>query len=833
MANPRDSTNHTFLSRVFGLNSAYPGSVASNPLFADDIEHQYYDNDDDNDNEEDEQEEEDDEDPPRDLYEQHATSQNLDTSSLHSDSDNFSSTDNLDAGYDDEAGAGGVPESLMMEDFLPSPATPTRDTRPHQPTLAENVKIHARNFADRTIPKGITFQLPQRRPPQLSPSPAATPQQQRRPTQSADEQHRFRERTGILTPMERSLWMWANVSNLDKFLMDVYSYYLGNGFYCILLKRLFDTLTIVFVIWLVSFMGNCIDYTTLMHTRVTKFSEVKIPKCYSKMSFLQKMLYLILMALLGLRLRTFIDEYRNLKDIRNFYNLLLGLGDDELQTIGWATIVKKIMVLRDQNTNALISATQHDDLRSKKKLSAHDVANRLMRKENYMVAMFNKKILNSSLSIGGSIFLTKTLEWNLKLCIFDFLFNDMGQLRPSVLNENRRFGLSTELRKRFRMAGMFSIGLSPFLVVYFLLYYFLKFFYDFKTNPALLSAREYSPDARWRLREFNELPHIFKKRLALSTEPASVYVNQFPKEKTTLLLKFVSFVSGSLVTVLVLLTIIDPEQFLNLELTEGHTVLFYISALGAIFTVCKGALPDTNTVFDPEASLRYASQYTHYLPNEWAGKYHTEAVKNEFCKLFNLRIVLVAKELMSFVMLPYLLYFKLPESSERIIDFFREFSVHIEGLGYVCRFAKFEFDRSDKDGLRDEYYSSNDDKMAKSYLYFLETYGNEQPTMEKNRVPSRKNAIQNLGFKSAMKNSMIDTHSGLNQSIYNQRYTPQLQQQSQFLPPSRPGFGDEYINSSFVLGESVAEQEVESEEDDDGGVLGLINQIYKHKQGIR
>lgn len=36
---------------------------------------------------------------------------------------------------------------------------------------------------------------------------------------------------------ERALWRWANVSNLDIFIKDVYAYYLGNGLWCMVLDR--------------------------------------------------------------------------------------------------------------------------------------------------------------------------------------------------------------------------------------------------------------------------------------------------------------------------------------------------------------------------------------------------------------------------------------------------------------------------------------------------------------------------------------------------------------------------------------------------------------------
>lgn len=635
-----------------------------------------------------------------------------------------------------------------------------------------------------------------------------------------------------LNPAERALWTWANITNLDRFLQDVYAYYTGNGLRCILASRICDLLIIVFVVYLSAFMGNCIDYNALLYENATSFDEARIPQCYAEISFGQKALYWILGITFLFRLRNLYWVYLDLKEIKLFYNYLLGVSDKELQTISWPTIVKKIIFLRDQNTNAVISGVPVvDDLKSKKRLNAHDIANRLMRRENYTIALFNRRVLSGPLKLPmlNTFFLTKTLEWNLNLVIFDFLFDDNGQLDKAVLSEHSRLALAENLRSRFKLAGLLSIFLTPLLVVYFLLYFFLRFFYELRTDPGLMSSREFSPHAHWKLREFNELPHIFDKRLKLAVKGSNDYLNQFPKELTNIALKFVSFITGSIVAVLAILTVFGHDNFLNFELTEGRTVLFYMSTLGAIFTICKSSIGDDNVVFEPEASLRYVAQFTHYLPKAWEGKYHTEAVRHEFCNLFNLKVVLVFKELASLILLPYLLYFRLPNSSERIVDFFREFTIHVDGLGYVCSFAMFNFeDNKDKpnsvytgrkEDIKD-YYASNDDKMAKSYMYFMESYGTE-PVKKTTKLksstytPSVKpqplsQGIHRRGASLVSEDSPMEhleeTTAGLSQGTRN------------------------YINglsNSAMLGDSF--EATRTQDDDTGGVLGLLNQIYQHQ----
>jgi autophagy-related protein 9 len=673
-----------------------------------------------------------------------------------------------------------------------------------------------------------------------------------------------------LPSKERALWMWANITNLDIFLNDVYEYYIGNGWHCIALSKTCDLLIIIFVIWLTSFMGNCIDYSILMNENVNKLSQVYDGKCYSKIPFTQKIFYYILLFILVLKIKNTYKELSDLKEIKLFYNYLLNIDDSELQTISWPQIVKKILILKNQNTNAIITDNQND-LKSKVKLNAHDIANRLMRKENYMIAIFNKNILNKALKVPflNFQFLTKTMEWNLKLCIFDYLFNDEGQLKVKVLSQHHRLSLITNLRKRFRIAGLLSIFLTPFLVLYFILYYFLKLFYDFKTNPGLLNARSYSPIAKWKMREYNELPHLFDQRINSSIEHADDFLNQFPKELSNILLKFVSFITGSIVTVLVILTIINHENFLNFELTEGKTVLFYISTLGALFTICKNSILDSNSkyLFNPEISLKKVAQYTHYLPASWDNRYHTPEVKNQFCDLYNLKLYLIFKELCSLLLLPYVLYFSLPQSADKIVDFFRDFTIHVDGIGYVCSFAMFTLEEN-KDHIKPEivndFNDDNDEKMMKSYMYFLESYGGnvvakkekfqKEPKIFKNPTQNliQRNIKQNNGLlKSAILNSRTPGNGGIPQTDKTQLYQDQMEETVAGLPYSLNT--QNYVNdlsNSMMLGESFQmgfnksndyhnplNNEITEEDEytksngniSSGGVLGLLNQVYKHK----
>lgn len=556
-----------------------------------------------------------------------------------------------------------------------------------------------------------------------------------------------------IDPKERALWKWTNVEHLDSFLREIYDYYLGNGFYCILLSRALNMATILFVVSFSTYLSTCIDYSKIRSS--SRLEDVQYPQCASRLSGFTTFLLWLFSLFWFIKLTQYVHDIRRLADLKNFYYHLLEISEAEMQTISWQQVVKRLMLLRDKNpTTSSKANSKYANVflgsQSKKRMDPHDVANRIMRKENYMIAMINKNIIDITLPIPfyRETFLTRTLEWNLSLCIMDFVFQN-GEIRSAFLKETNRHKLVDALRRRFILAGFTNIICAPITVVYMTLLYFFRYFNEYHKDPSAIGTRQYTPLAEWKMREFNELHHMFQKRLHMSYDPASRYVNQFPKEKTVLACRFVIFLAGSFAAVLGIISLIDPEIFLGFEITKDRTVLFYIGLFGSILAVARGIIPDETFVFDPETGLRQVAEYTHYLPEEWTGRYHTDEVKEEFAKLYDLRIMIIARELLSVIFMPFILWFSLPKSSEKIIDFFREFSIHIEGLGYVCSFATFDFsldngkrnkrfqkqppplqqrqqfayDEDDEIDLRNDYFSTADGKMLKSYLNFLDNYG--------------------------------------------------------------------------------------------------------------
>ena len=183
------------------------------------------------------------------------------------------------------------------------------------------------------------------------------------------------------------------------------------------------------------------------------------------------------------KLFQFIVDIRRLMHLHDFYHHLLDVPDTDMQTISWQEVVARLMALRDSNpvTADDVSPKHRKYLgtQSKQRLDAHDIANRLMRRDNYLIALFNKEILDLTLPVpflrNRQLF-SKTMEWNLNLCVLDYVFNEQQQVRPLFLKDTHRRKLSEGLRRRFLFAGIMNVICAPFIIIYLMIYYFFQHF---------------------------------------------------------------------------------------------------------------------------------------------------------------------------------------------------------------------------------------------------------------------------------------------------------------------------------------------------------------------
>jgi len=284
--------------------------------------------------------------------------------------------------------------------------------------------------------------------------------------------------------------------------------------------------------------------------------------------------------------------------------------------------------------------------------------------------------------------MTEILHWNLQYCLINFIFDKHRLLKTFTGNEEL---LKKGLNRRFFIMGWFNLFLFPFLFVFLVIYFLFRYGEELHDQPRTIGAREWSPYAWWRFREFNELPHDYLRRLKLAAAASQNYIKLFTVDYLTVVFaKFVTFIIGAFTVVLVILSLLDENVLIKLEITKNRTVLWYIGIFGGILAFSRNMIPDTMESDDSknhEQVMEKVAAHTHYFPKAWRNKCHTKQVLGQFFEFFQLRIIIFLKEVFSVLFTPFILWFLMPKNTDKIIKFIQNSTKEIDGLGLVCTYA--------------------------------------------------------------------------------------------------------------------------------------------------
>lgn len=214
-----------------------------------------------------------------------------------------------------------------------------------------------------------------------------------------------------------------------------------------------------------------------------------------------------------------------------------------------------------------------------------------------------------------------------------------------------------------------------------------KMFQTIKREPSVLAMRTWSLYGRLYLRHFNELDHELNARLSRAYRPASKYMSSFTSPIMTVIAKHIAFITGSAVAVLLVMTLIYEPTF------SMERVVALMTILGAVAAAAKAIVPDENLVWCPETLLTAVLAHTHYRPDSWRGTAHTQTTRAQVAQLFQYRAVHLLEELISPFVTTYILCFRMRHRSLEIVDFFRNFTIEVAGVGDVCSFAQMDVRR--------------------------------------------------------------------------------------------------------------------------------------------
>ena len=335
--------------------------------------------------------------------------------------------------------------------------------------------------------------------------------------------------------------------------------------------------------------------------------------------------------------------------------------------------------------------------------------------------------------------LTRTLQWCLTYALFGFAIDShTGALRHELAlfvengstfaeRERKRSAqrhafeaagewhrakvsqpLVAKLIWRFRAMAIIGAVLSPFLLILVVLSFFFEHGDQVRREPAQsLGAREWSNEARWTFRQYNELPHIFEARLARAAVVAKRYSEAFLFSALGEVARCVAFICAAVLFVFLLMGAIGDEEALSMiHFALGRSAFWWMTSLTLCIAAARSMVPsdnalqqemlwraDTDKTDDreqttllptPKVLCELMSTFTKYYPYSWRDREHTEKVRDRFFCLFTSKWLSYVREVLGIVYTPYLFWFVFPHKADQFLNFFVERTERHAKVGHVC-----------------------------------------------------------------------------------------------------------------------------------------------------
>lgn len=480
---------------------------------------------------------------------------------------------------------------------------------------------------------------------------------------------------------------WNHIENLDEFFDWVYQYLINHGLFAIVLNDILELGQFAFLCIFSAFLITCINFKNLfaddVYTNETGVKDVAFGDVIEidRLEHINPLLVLILFFAFIFwfhRLCKTIWRFFKFLGIRRFYIEALNIPPSDLRNYNWRDVLERLKLA--QNTHKM-------NIR-KQELTEIDVYHRILRFKNYLVAMINKDVLSYKIWIpfyGEKVFFTMGLKYNYELLLFwgpGAPFKNNYHLHEEYKTAAKKHELVQKLRFRIAVLALVNLVFSPFIFLYQILYSFFTYAELLKRQPGVFGRRRWSLFGKIFLRHFNELDHELIVRLNRAYLPAGKYMDLFVLPVATILARNIAFIAGSLLAVLFTLTVIQED------LLTAHNILTAITGLGVIVTLCRIFIPNEHQTRDPKELMTEILEEIHYMPHLWKEKPHTVQVSSQFSQVFQLTITYLIDELLSPLVTPFILYFTLRNKSQDIIDFLRNFTIDVSGVGDVCSFAE-------------------------------------------------------------------------------------------------------------------------------------------------
>lgn len=507
---------------------------------------------------------------------------------------------------------------------------------------------------------------------------------------------------------------WEPAPDLERWLTAFYHFFEMKGYRGMISANMFHIAALTFTFAFSFGLFFFVDWTEVMSCdseESCRHISIFYERPFADVGFWRGLVLLLFFLFFAYWLFNVVNAFHTFKDaseMREYYKERLGIAtDDVLRTMEWSEVVARLV---QQQKVAPFCVVQDE-------ITALDIANIIMREDNFVVALTNHRAFTSHLPpwIPPRLVYTRAVQGCLRTAIFRWAFDRRSRLRMEFLTS------PNQLAARLRYMGLLTLLLVLPVWVFVTMVFFMRHAEEFRADRSSPFRREWTDYAKWTFREFNELHHQFKERMRAAQLVAEDYVQNSrpPTPLRDALRRFAKFVAGAVLAVLLIVAVWDDTPLFFVKIWDRN-LLWYLAFFGFLFAVADNANLDDDgrhssgaPALPPGTPLLMHTEMmrlvrcTHYLPPTWrppaalaamAGGcsgpqrarlcQHFARLRAEFLgNFFVPRIQALGEELLGVVLAPLLLGIYLPQAAPDIARVLRQSRYASQNLGDFCVFG--------------------------------------------------------------------------------------------------------------------------------------------------
>ena len=333
-----------------------------------------------------------------------------------------------------------------------------------------------------------------------------------------------------------------------------------------------------------------------------------------------------------------------------------------LDDISWPDFLEIVCeVLRKDK--GIVNRTKIDELR---------VVQTMMLIENFHIALHHHGILNRvPLCFASDDFIT-------------FLIGSMME------GYRVRSGEQAEkhLKEQLFLYTLLYMLTYPFIVSFHFLKLLVKNVAAVRTKPENFFKRSWSTTATWKMRLYNEVPHIAAARLYKGSDVADRIIHKAGAARENPILRVLERSSGSIIFLIVVASTINTA-LLNYGTVFDRTLVWWLSTALLVFGMSSRESQVVDREYNHESDLEELVCHTHYEQPAW------RVSPSAFCKsisveLFPHRLWTITVAFFSVIFMPLvMLWIYKSDALTYFILFMKDHHRTVDGIGSLCTPSTF------------------------------------------------------------------------------------------------------------------------------------------------